>query len=160
MNKYVALIIIVVVLSILVTACDLKRINPLDPVGNPDINIPDRVVGLSVLGSGPGIQSKYVELKWKRNVEVVDSVKNTDGYFIYMGLAYNSAYERVGWTSNVAADSIVTKIIPIQAPGYYYFKVSAIKYYGNDPSMPDPIEDSSEFLEGQLSEYKLAHVQN
>jgi len=147
------ILVFVLITVLFLCACELKRNNPLDP-NNPGILLPDRVVGLVASGSGPGVISKFVELKWNKNQE------NTDGYYIYMGLAYNSAYERVGWTSNVTPDSTVSKIVPIEAPGFYYFKVSAYKYYGNNTSIPDPIEYSSDFLEGSLSEYKLARVDN
>jgi hypothetical protein len=145
---------LILFLILLICACELKRSNPLDPNGNFGVVVPNRVVGLMASGSGPGVLSKFVELRWNRNQE------NTDGYFVYMGLAYNSAYERVGWTSNISPDSVVTTIIPIEAPGFYYFKVSAYKYYGNSPSIPNPLENSSDFLEGSLSEYKLARVDN
>jgi hypothetical protein len=135
----------------LLCACELKRSNPLDPGSH---EVPDRVVGLRASGSGPGVLSKFAQLTWNKNQN------NTDGYYIYMGLAYNSAYERVGWTSNVTPDSTLTKIIPVQAPGFYYFKVAAFKYYGNNSSMPNPIDDSSDFLEGSFSEWAIAHVDN
>ncbi len=143
---------ILFMLVLLTYSCELKRSNPLDPDSNTNIYVPDRVVGLNAAGSGPGVLSKYVELRWSKNQE------NTDGYYIYMGLAYNSAYKKVGWTSNVNPDSTLSKIVPLDAPGFYYFKVSAYKYYGSSASLPNPIEDSSGYLEGSLSEWAIAHV--
>lgn len=129
------------------SACELKRSNPLDPNGNSNVTVPDRVVGLTASGSGPGVQTKYVELKWKKNQT------NTDGYYIYMGLAFDSAYELWGQIGNVSPDSIVTfrkssSLTEPITPAWYYFKVSAYKNYGNKR------------LEGSLSEYAITHVDN
>lgn len=143
---------VIILTMVVVSACELKRSNPLDPESH---DVPDRVVGLRASGSGAGVLTKYAALTWNKNQN------NTDGYYVYMGLAYNSAYERVGSIGNSAsADSTISYQVYVDAPGYYYFKVSAYKYYGNKPSVPNPMEDDSDFLEGSYSEWAIAHVNN
>lgn len=124
-------------------SCELKRNNPLDPESGPGITAPPKVTGLEATGSGPGVVSKYVELEWTKN-----DIGNTDGYYIYRGLAYNAAYARIDTVGNVSPGTTMTRIVPITAPGFYYFKVSAFK---NFPAGR---------LEGPLSEWVIARVDN
>ena len=141
MIKLFRLLLVFVMLSTL--ACELKRSNPLDPESNPDVIVPPKVTGLLASGSGPGITSKYVDLTWDKN-----PIDDTDGYFIYMSLSYNSDYKRVGMTGNVSPDMTIRKTINHNiAAGYYYFKVSAYKVYADT-------------LIGSPSEYIIAHVDN
>jgi hypothetical protein len=107
------------------TACGIKRDNPLDPNYSSDIVVPVQVTGLQdqvVLGTTP-----YVILSWNSNAPF-----NTDGYFVYRSLGYNSAYAvvdtvwhvdnepRQSFTHSAANDHTV-------APGDYYYRVSAFK---------------------------------
>jgi hypothetical protein len=141
--KHIAMITLSLILSSLVTSCELKRSNPLDPNNNQEITAPPQVTGLTASGSGAGVLNKYVQLTWTKNII------NTDGYYIYMGLAYNSAYAKIDTlVGNLSTSNNMTRIIPISTPGFYYFKVSAYKSYpaGN--------------LEGTLSEWAIANVQN
>lgn len=126
-------------------SCDLKRSNPLDPESHSNIKVPPMVTGLTATGSGSGVLSKYVELRWTKNT------LHTDGYYIYMGLAYNSEFKRVGEPVFSPPDNLttITKTVQIINPGFYYFKVSAFKNYGD-----------SGILEGPLSEWALARVDN
>lgn len=135
--KYLYLSLTMMLLVLLSASCSLKRSNPLEPY-----DAPPRVTGLSAVGSGPGVQSKYVQLTWARNNIY------TDGYYVYMGLAYNSAYKLEAIVGNVPTGTTVTTVITIEAPGFYYFKVSAYKEY--PPGR----------LEGPLSEWALARVDN
>lgn len=146
MNDYRTLKFLLLLLIIMIhTSCDLKHSNPLDPEGNNKIKVPPMVTGLTATGSGPGVQSKYVDLRWTKNT------LNTDGYYIYMGLAYNSQFKRVGEPVFSPPDNLttITKTIQITNPGFYYFKVSAFKNYGESGT-----------LEGPLSEWALARVDN
>ncbi|MFO7660812.1 MAG: hypothetical protein R6V77_07860 [Candidatus Cloacimonadaceae bacterium] len=136
------LLLLTLLIMLAAGSCELKRTNPLDPSSHLEIEAPPRVTGLSAIGSGPGVESKYVELKWSKNNI------NTDGYYIYRGLAYNSAYARIDEVGNVSTGSIITRVIPIEAPGFYYFKVSAYKIYPGGR------------LEGPLSEWAIARVDN
>lgn len=125
------------------SSCELKRSNPLDPNNNSSITAPPQVTGLTATGSGAGILNKFVQLTWTKNIV------NTDGYYIYMGLAYNSAYAKVDTlVGNLSTTNNMTRIIPISTPGFYYFKVSAYKSYPAGK------------LEGPLSEWAIAQVQN
>ncbi len=123
-------------------SCELKRTNPLDPLGNNNIYTPPLVTGLTATGSGAGVVNKFVELKWARNVI------NTDGYYIYRALAYDAAYSRIDEVGNISSTNIMTRIIPIDSPGFYYFKVSAYKNYSDGT------------LEGSLSDWTIAYVAN
>jgi hypothetical protein len=134
LHKMVALIL----LLLLVYSCGLKRNNPLD-----NVTPPPRVTGLSAEGSGPGVENKYVELTWTKN-----PAATTDGYYVYRGLAYNAEYARVDTVGNVAPEAVVTRIVPIESPGFYYFKVSAYKQYPAGK------------LEGSWSEWAIARVDN
>jgi hypothetical protein len=129
----------IVILSLLfIVSCELKRNNPLD-----NVTPPPRVTGLTADGSGPGVENKYVELTWTKNPSAT-----SDGYYVYRGLAYNAEYARIDTVSNVAPEEVVTRIIPIESPGFYYFKVSAFKQYPAGK------------LEGSLSEWAIARVDN
>lgn len=137
------LVCLVLLSGVLSTSCELKRSNPLDPNNNQEITAPPQVTGLTASGSGAGILNKYVQLTWTKNII------NTDGYYIYMGLAYNSAYARIDTlVGNLSTTNNMTRIIPISTPGFYYFKVSAYKSYPAGK------------LEGPLSEWAIAQVQN
>jgi hypothetical protein len=139
---FIGIFVITLLSLMLVISCDLRRSNPLDPESHSDIYAPPRVTGLTATGSGPGVANKFVELRWTKNQT------HTDGYYIYRGLAYNAEYARVDSIGNVSPDAIVTKIVTIISPGFYYFKVSAYKDY------------PSGRLEGSLSEWAIARVDN
>jgi hypothetical protein len=137
-GKTIFAIIAVALIMTLSASCDLKRNNPLD-----NLTPPPRVTGLTADGSGPGVEDKYVELTWTKNPS-----ETTDGYYVYRGLAYNAEYARVDTVGNVASAEVVTRIVPIESPGFYYFKVSAFKQYPSGK------------LEGSLSEWAIARVDN
>ncbi len=106
---------------LLLAACSLKRNNPLDPIGNPNIIVPDQVSGVQCFASPGGAENKYVEVRWSANPAL-----NTDGYYVYRGLAYYSEY--------AAVDTVTTNICnhgsePWHSvlPGDYWYKVSAFR---------------------------------
>jgi hypothetical protein len=141
--RYLFIISLTLALTLLVCACELKRKNPLDPTGNPDVFIPPKVTIVNATGSGAGVVHKYIEIKWNRNNE------NTSGYYIYLGLAYNSAYAVVDtFIGNPATTPELTKRIDIGTPGHYYLKMSAYETH------------SAGNLEGQLSDWVYAYVAN
>jgi hypothetical protein len=105
--------------------------------------IPSKVSDLTATGSGAGADIKKIILQWRKNTS------NTSGYYIYLGLAYNSAYAVVDtFAGNLSGTEFINTSIDVPSSGYYYVKVSAYKIYpaGN--------------LEGQLSEWAIAHVDN
>lgn len=137
-----------------ITSCDLKRDNPLDPDGNASIHLPPQVIGLTAIASSANAANKFVQLTWNRN-DIY-----TAGYYVYMSLAYNSAYVKEAYTLNPDGQSI-THTYSGLAPGYYYFKVSAFNYRGDDtmpPNFPDPLAVNSVYLEGHLSDYIIINV--
>lgn len=106
---------------LLLAACSLKRNNPLDPIGNPNIIVPDQVSGVQCFASPVGAENKYVEVRW-----IANPALNTDGYYVYRGLAYYSEY--------AAVDTVTTNICnhgsePWHSvlPGDYWYKVSAFR---------------------------------
>ncbi|PKN78671.1 MAG: hypothetical protein CVU48_07690 [Candidatus Cloacimonetes bacterium HGW-Cloacimonetes-1] len=126
-------------LALILTACGLKRSNPLDPNGHSGIIIPSPVTGLHATSSGTGAPNKYVELGWESN-----SSTNTDGYYIYRGLSYNSAYARIDTVLSVNSYSHNTNVLP----GDYYYSVSAFKNYNGSK------------LEGRISSRLFVRVPN
>ncbi len=133
-------ILFLLLLLILVFSCSVKRNNPLDPLGNSDISVPQTVAGVICTPSPTGAANKYVEVRWDAN-----SPLNTDGYYVYRGLAYGSGYSVV--------DTVFTNVCNHGAkpwhlvlPGVYWYKVSAFKNY-----------DAGR-LEGRLSEARHVTV--
>jgi len=121
-------------------SCGLKRSNPLDPSGNPEVIEPDPVRNISVIVSPQGQVPRTVTLNWDDN-----DARNTSGYYIYRGLGYYSAFALI--------DSVqVSEFIHSSAndatvlPGEYYYRISAYKGYpgGN--------------LEGRKSEPKWVRI--
>jgi hypothetical protein len=133
-------------LVLLLTAACLKHNNPLDPYDNPDIIVPDQVSGVQCFSSPAGAIDKYVEVRW-----IANPALNTDGYYVFRGLAYNSDYAVV--------DSVATNICNHGAepwhsvlPGDYWYKVSAFR---------DVYDDSGTYLgrlEGRRSDPRFIRV--
>ena len=131
---------------LLLAACSLKRNNPLDPIGNPDIIVPDQVSGVQCFASPVGAENKYVEVRWAANPS-----ENTDGYYVYRGLAFFSEYAVV--------DTVATNICnhgskPWHSvlPGDYWYKVSAFR---------DVFDGAGNYLgklEGRRSEPRFVRV--
>ena len=134
------LLLLTVCALMILSGCGLKRSNPLDPIGNGNITEPDQVTGLYLVRvSGTGVPNKFVELGWEANPSV-----NTDGYYIYRGLSYTSAFARVDTVYAVNNYSHSTNVFP----GDYYYMVSAFKDY-----------DGAK-LEGRMSQRLFVRVPN
>ncbi len=134
---------ILLVLGFFMGSCQLQRKNPLDPIGNPDVSTPQTVSNLIIYGvSGPGSDNKYVELRWDANNPLT-----TDGYYVYRGLAYNSAYAVV---DTVGTNSCYHGSEPWHSvlPGTYWYKVSAFKEVWTNDVVPEFLGR----LEGRQSE--------
>lgn len=104
-------------------SCGLKRTNPLDPLGNADVVIPEPVVGISVNTSAANQVPRIVTLRWTAN-----SPSNTSGYYVYRALGYFASYAlidsvRVPEFAHSSANDFTVM------PGDYYYKVSAYKGY-------------------------------
>jgi hypothetical protein len=131
---------------LLAQSCSLKRKNPLDPLGNPEIVVPAEVQNVSCTPSASSAEHKYVEVRWTANSPI-----NTDGYFVYRGLAYNSEYAVV--------DTVTTNICNhgsepwhIVTPADYWYKVSAYK------DIYDTNDNFVGRLEGRPSEARFVRV--
>lgn len=117
-------------LSILViSACDLKRNNPLDPQSHLDISEPGTVSGLNCSSQGMGNEPRAVILTWNNN-EPYD----TDGYYVYRSLGYYNSYaliDTVYHAPNVQYQSYTHSSVndPSVRTGDYWYRVSAFKRY-------------------------------
>jgi len=133
-------------LALVFWGCELKHNNPLDPENNSSIQVPPQVLNLAASASPHGAAAKFVRLIWSKNLS------NTTGYYIYMGMAYNAQFVRVGEQGNISSDpggQIIIWIKTDMVPGDYYFKVSAYKDFGDDG-----------ILEGHLSNWVYIRVPN
>lgn len=115
--------ILVLVLGALISSCGLKRSNPLDPNGDPTINVPEVISNLELYPSPPGAANKFVELRWSAN-----PAYSTDGYYVYRGLGFFSTFTIVD-TVYVNNASHGSKPWHRVMPGEYYYKVSGFKQY-------------------------------
>lgn len=132
--------------ALILSGCGIKRDNPLDPIGNPDIMVPATVANVTCTPSPAGAANKFVEVRWTAN-----SPLNTDGYFVYRGLSFFSEFTVV--------DTVFTNICnhgsePWQTvfPGTYWYKVSAFK------DIKDSQQNILGRLEGRLSEARAVIV--
>ncbi|HOH98440.1 MAG TPA: hypothetical protein PL188_09085 [Candidatus Cloacimonadota bacterium] len=123
------LLILLILGALLVSACGLKRSNPLDPVGNPALEIPGTPSGLRYTTSGSGPGTKFVNLTWDSNSSI-----NTDGYYIYRSLAYFNTFAVVDTVLHINGN-LTQNFIHSSAddstvlPGDYWYRVSAFKTY-------------------------------
>ena len=116
----------IAILILIITAisgCGLKRNNPLDPNANPTIIVPEIISNLQVFPSAPGAASKFVDLTWQANPSY-----STDGYYVYRGLGFYSAFAVVDTVFTNRA-SHGSKPWHTVVPGEYYYKISAFKQY-------------------------------
>ncbi|PKN74278.1 MAG: hypothetical protein CVU49_08635 [Candidatus Cloacimonetes bacterium HGW-Cloacimonetes-2] len=125
------LILILIPIMLLLGSCGLRRTNPLDPFGDNNVVVPDPVTNITFFIQG-GQGYKTVSFSWTAN-----SGFNTDGYYLYRGLAYNSSFAVV---DTVTTNSCVHGSDPwhVVLPGDYYYKISAWKTYG-DRRLEGPI---------------------
>ncbi len=134
--------------ALLLSACGLRRSNPLDPIGNPNLDVPEVVSNVQCSPSPPGAANKYVTVTWEPN-----SNRTTDGYYVYRGLAYNSAYAVVDTVeTNIGTCTHGSDPWHNVYPGQYWSKVSAFK---------DCYRSTGEFLgrlEGRLSQPRWVEV--
>lgn len=114
-----------ILISLLLSSCSLRRSNPLDPLGNSNIVTPDPVMNPTATASAAHATIKSVTLRWTAN-----NPDNTDGYYIYRGLNYYSAFTLVGTVSNAENTTFVHSGPTVQAGSHFYwYKVSAYKTY-------------------------------
>lgn len=105
---------------LLLASCSLERNNPLDPLGNPDIEIPNTVTNLVPYPSPAGAPQKYVYLQWIWDPPISDLQY---GFKVYRSNAYFSKYEVVGEISTPYYNHVNVM------PGDYWYKVSAFISY-------------------------------
>lgn len=115
--------ILFVISTLLISACGLKRANPLDPNANPSIIVPETISNLQVFPSPPHSTNKYVELTWQANPNY-----STDGYYVYRSLSFYATFALVDtvFTNRVSHGSKPWHHV---FPGEYYYKISAFKDY-------------------------------
>ncbi|HNZ06762.1 MAG: hypothetical protein KBA79_01675 [Candidatus Cloacimonetes bacterium] len=120
---YLLSLLAICVAMLALSGCGLKRKNPLDPNANPTIIVPEIISNLQVFPSAPGAASKYVDLTWQANPEY-----STDGYYVYRGLGFYSAFAVVDtvYTNRASHGSKPWHSV---VPGEYYYKISAFKQY-------------------------------
>jgi LysM repeat protein len=113
----------VLLITLTVSSCGLKRSNPLDPLGNSGVVTPDPVVGITYSTSAANQNPRSVTLRWTAN-----SPSNTSGYYVYRGLGYFSAFALI---DSVQVNEYIhssASDITVQ-PGDYYYRISAYKGY-------------------------------
>ena len=117
-------IVILIMSLLLLTACGLKRSNPIDPLGDNNVVVPNPVTGIITRTSTTGQHPKYYAVKWTPN-----SIGNTDGYYVYVGQGYDSYYVLDGTVLNLTGVQEIEFYKSDVMPGDYYIKVSAYKEY-------------------------------
>ncbi len=128
------ILILIVSITIILIACDLKRTNPLDGIEPPpNISFKD----ISKLGSGEDVS---VRITWyKEDTTIVD------GYYLYKSLTYDGKYFRIkvepNSSSNDSTQYCYDYDVKVDRPHLFY-KISAYKY----------IVSAGDTLEGRLSE--------
>ncbi len=120
------------IVLLLISACSLKRSNPLDPIENSEIEAPNTVTGLvPVNTSPPGAPDKYVTLQWNW---IPPTAYHPSGFKIYRSLAYMSQFELIDTLATYydSEDQLITEEYSHTGvmPGDYWYKVSAYIYYG------------------------------
>ena len=114
--------IMLILLTVFLDSCSLKRSNPLDPNGNEDIIVPEPVTGITYTTSSQNQIPCWVKITWTANNE-----NNTDGYCIYRGMGYYSSYTLVGdVTTNEFMHSSADDP-SVQPKIDYYYRISAYK---------------------------------
>ncbi len=118
---------ILLILVLFITACGLRRSNPLDPLGN-NVIVPYEVSEIITRASTSGQLIKFYELKW-----IANPTGNADGYYVYRGLGYNANFTR--WAEVLTNEFYESGV----NPGDYYFRVSAYKYQDNGGKLEGPL---------------------
>ena len=130
MKNFVILIIIILILS----ACELNHSNPLDPAGNaPDA--PSIVTEIELSLHMNSADQKYIEISWNNSNS---SDCTVDYYNIYRGMSYYGVFEII--------DS------PLNPPSYDYDIISGNRYYYKISAV------NTNGLEGHLSLPKSINV--
>lgn len=122
LNKLL-LVALVLILALLQSSCGLKRSNPLDPFGNPNVVTPDPVIGITYSTTSANQNPRTVTLRWTAN-----SPTNTSGYYIYRGMGYFSAFALID-SVNTNEFNHSSSIDATVLPGQYYYRISAYKGY-------------------------------
>ncbi|MDD3536040.1 MAG: hypothetical protein PHC50_07845 [Candidatus Cloacimonetes bacterium] len=123
------LIFCLVLLTVLMVACDLKRDNPLDPQSHLDVVVPGTVSGLQLIPMGTGTEARAVFISWNNN-----NIFDTNGYYVYRGLSFYSSYaiiDTVYHAMNADNQSYThsSENDPTVQTGDYWYRISAFKDY-------------------------------
>ena len=94
----------------------MKRDNPLDPYGHPDVVVPQKVSNFS----GSALSGTTVKLTWTASASV-------SGYYIYRSMSMNGKYERVDDNRLNAGgfEEFLNIDNTLMASEYYWYKISA-----------------------------------
>ncbi|MBW6513545.1 MAG: hypothetical protein K0B87_02185 [Candidatus Syntrophosphaera sp.] len=120
----IPLLSLLLILALLV-GCGLKRNNPLDPLGNPDIEVPKTVTNLAYNTSPAGAPQKYVYLQWSWDPPISDLPY---GFKVYRSNAYFSKYEVVGEVTTTSFNHVED----VRQGDYWYRVAAYISYADGD----------------------------
>lgn len=126
-RKFIPIILVTLALS----ACGIKRDNPLDPYFNKDIIVPGDVTGLQSTVSGTGTSTPNIQFQWNSN-----NAYNTDGYYVYRSLGYFSAFAVVDTVMHVPGESLQNFVHSYAndssvGPGDFWYRISAYKNFSS-----------------------------
>lgn len=123
---------LILLLTSLLTACSLERKNPLDPLSNSGITVPQTVSNM-ILSSSNG----KVNIQWTR-------LNNVYKYYIYRSLSYNGQYVKISEIMNPLTGENMTYIDDdVVINSVYFYKLSSVNIQG---------------LEGHISNWKSVKV--
>lgn len=138
----------IILITLALSACGIKRDNPLDPYHNKDIIVPGDVTGLQSTVLGSGSSTPYIIFEWNSN-----NAYNTDGYYVYRSLGYFSAYAVVDTVMHVPGEPLQSFVHSSAndgsvGPGDFWYRVSAYKEFASGrlegrPSSPHFVRISS-----------------
>ena len=111
----------------LISSCELKHSNPLDPVGH-DIEAPPIVTDIELMLNTNTANMKYIDIEW--NDENAQSDSLLYNYIIYRGLSYYGVYNEL-----TIQNSAPYQDYGIISGNRYYYKMSAV----NDAGLEGPL---------------------
>ncbi len=123
---------VLIILIFLLTGCSLERNNPLDPLSNSGIVVPQMLSNITLSSS-----NGKVNIQWTR-------LDNVHKYYIYRSLSYNGQYIKIAETFNPQTGNFVTYIDnDVVINSTYFYKLSSVNIQG---------------LEGHISNWKSVKV--
>lgn len=130
-NAYILLA--VVSMLLLLSACELERVNSLDP-RNSNTAVPQQVTNIEITNSVPGADDKWVELTWS----VTQSAAK---YYVYRALSYSGSYQNLvpdGILNPTGGTTVLYRDTNVFSGNDYYYKISAVNEDGLEGSYSPP----------------------